>query len=303
LYHPLTSSRLAVRYGLHGTWFTQSTVLYGEKITYAMLVRRLGIASVLNIELIYVRDVMSAIGRMGGFVVIAAALGIAAVARRDLRIAAATLLLMAGALFDTYSNHVEDRYLWPIFPCLIFLAWLGVRASSLSGQTEPARPSRRIRWIAAGLIAGALLLSAGEAIRGWRDDFLTARLPPPAWQSAVASLPRNATVMTWPSAGLAWYADKPAISVPLGRPDRVKAVLRSLRPTHFLIIDNEYFSSEVAKTAALLNGYLTPIATGAGWSLYRLDPRAFSDDKDTSAQVRENQPSSPAGMIAVATSE
>lgn len=279
LYYPLSTSRLAVRYGLHGTWFTNPTVLYGDKITYATLLKRVGILSVLNIELIYVRDAMSAIGRLGGFVVIAAVLGTAAVARRDWKIALATVLLMAGSLFDTYYNHVEDRYLWPVFPCLIALAWLGVRGSVPSGEGQSTRPKQRARWIAASLISGALLLAAGESVRGWRDDFLTARQAPPSWQSAVASLPPDAVIMTWPSAGVAWYTDRPAISVPLGRPDRVFTVLRSLRPTHFLIIENEYFSSEVTKTTALLNGYLTPVVTGTGWSLYHLDPRAFSDDR------------------------
>lgn len=281
LYHPLTSSRLAVRFGLHGTWFTQNTVLYGEKITYATLVKRLGVASVLNIQLIYLRDVMSAIGRLGGFVVIGAAVGGAAIAKRDFRMAGAAIALMLGPLFETYYNHVEDRYLWPMFPCLMVLAWLGVRGANRFNDGAQSRPARRARWIATAVMLGAGVLSFGEGVRGWRDDFLTAREPPPAWQKAVAQLPSNATIMTWPSAGVAWYADRPAISVPLGPPDRVRFVLKFFKPAYVLIVDNEYFSAEVAKTTALLNGYLAPIASGAGWSLYRLDSRVYSDDGAT----------------------
>ena len=267
LYSPIQGLRLPARYGLLPLDRWHRTLLYGAPaFTYGSVLHTIGARAMLKIELSHWRELAEAILALNPFIVAWAAAGALFIRRRDWRVYALVAALCIPPVFDAMYWVVERRYLWPLLPCLLFMAWLTVRGFRdwRSGGIGP-RFALRLRRALGVVIAAALLAALVSFIRSWRWDIIAARAPIPGWISAVLrDVPPGAVVMTAAPPELDWWTRRKSVIAPLGPRRDVLAVAERYDAQYYL--DTESNTPEHAVSFA--PGDLRLVDRGPGWRLY-----------------------------------
>lgn len=234
LFSPSAVARLAIRYG--GMPYGEfTTVRFGQPLTYGEMLQIHGIGGM-------VRKDLAMIGETAGrallqnppiylLILVAPVVFPAWRTRREylLAVLAVAEPIFAAALYW----HVEARYLWPIYPCLLYLAALGVRDYRLRPMPRESRLPRVA--IAAGLLVLAVGYGVFHGQRAWGWFVQEARETPPAWVQQVAATPPDALILTDDPFSVAWYADRKAVRLPGGPRQDLLRVLQLYRPTHCLL--------------------------------------------------------------------
>jgi len=263
-----SSSRLAIRYGVLGDdpW---RVVRFGRPMTYGEVARSLGLANLLIVDAkMMAKTVLYSI--LMNPAVAACTAGLVLFWRPDRwRDYAGAGLLMAGVVFEVgVYNHHEFRYLWPLYPCMLYLAGLAVRDFAAWGVGEMTpRLAGRARLLLAALGASALLVGGFGAVIGWQSGFRTARQPAPAWRAALGRLPDSAVVLGPDVASITWWTDRKAVICPSGSRGDLATVVALFHVDHYLAVDD---AERPGRGVAFQPADLTPIDRGEGWRLYRL---------------------------------
>jgi hypothetical protein len=178
--------------------------------------------------------------------------------------------LCAGIVFEVgVYNHHEFRYLWPMYPCLIFLAWLTVRDYEQWGKAQigPALQAR-IRTAFALLGASALLIGALGGVENWRAAVGSARRPIPGWVASVKDrVDPSGVVLTSEVGPVIWWTGRRAVVTPLGPRDDLAVVIAAYQPGYYLGVGDEELPG---RKVSFLDRDLDRIDRGEGWSLYRI---------------------------------
>jgi len=262
------SSRLAVRYGVLGTG-TWRTVRFGRPMTYNEVVRSVGWLNLLLIDLkMMAKTVFYSVCMNPALAVIAAGSMVLwrGVRWRDY---AGVAFLMLGVVFEVgVYNHHESRYLWPLYPCLLFQSWLTVRDFNDWGSNQMSPDlAARVRRSFVAFAVMAVLISGLGALEAWRQAFRSARQPTPPWVIAVSRLPHPSVVLTSDVGSVLWWTDRKSVLCPLGSRNDLFDVITFYKTNMYLAIgDEDLPGSGVAFRAEDLK----LLDQGVGWKLFRI---------------------------------
>lgn len=262
------SARLAGRYGFlpHGTW---RTVRFDHPATYGEVVRTLGLAQMLIVDAKTIaKTIFYSICLNPAVVLCGAGVLLFRQSARWLGYAE-VVALCAGILFEVgIYNHHEFRYLWPMYPCLLLLAWFTLRDFAEWGRTQ-VTPLLASRFKTVSLLLGvsALLIGALGALENWRTAWGHARQPTPGWTAAVRSLPPETVVLTSDVGSVIWWSGKRAVVSPLGERSDLAAVVSYYKPGYYLALKEEERPGGVV---AFKSSDLERVDQGKDWRLYRI---------------------------------
>lgn len=272
LYSPIQDLRLPTRYGILGTDRFHRTVRFGaENYSYGQVIGQIGVASLLARELAHWARLVITIVMQNPFVVVAAALGLTIAGHHGWRLHAALVSLAIPPVFDSSYWIVEPRYLFPLFPLSLFLAWMSLRGWRERASIAGGWP-RRERRLVDGLTLAALLWSGVHGARQWRWDLIASRYDAPGWVNAVRTLKPDAIVMTAAPPEVNWYTRRVAVIAPVGSPEDLARTLERYRPTHYLDVEPQAKSRRVP----FAPGELEPLASAPDWRLFRIVTPATS---------------------------
>ena len=263
------SARLAARYGFlpNGAW---RTVRFDRPATYGEVLRALGPARMLLIDLKMLAKTIFYSICMNPAVALAAAGSILFWRPSRRRDYAGVAALCAGTVFEVgIYHHHEFRYLWPMYPCFLLLAWFTVRDFDQWGTTQVS-PVLKARFRTAFALLGtcALLIGTFGALENWRKAYEQARQPTPGWAGAVRRLPPASVVLTADVGPVVWWTERRAVVSPLGDRADLDAVLTFYKPDHYLALGAEELPG---RGVAFSSDDLVPLQQGEGWILYRID--------------------------------
>ena len=267
--------RLAERYGgwLHGTF---QSVRYGEPVTFAEMLDAHGWAGIVSREVNMWAYAVKSVVRQNPYVFALALVGgLVAVSRRNwLWFAMALATGFSDFVFTAFYWAVEDRYLWPLYPGMLFLAGLAVRdAPARLVSRESRETNRRLAWVAALVVALALAYGARYAAHAWTRAFAEAAQPEPEWLAAVDRIPKDAVVLTTDPWSLALVGDRKAVIIPRGGREDLRAVMRMYRPDYVLDTAHSIGSYAFNVKRELEAVLLSDESASVPWGLYRiLDP-------------------------------
>ncbi len=264
----LASSRLAARYEILPNGPAR-TLRFDRPMDYGEVIRTIGLPKMLLIDAKQLAKTIFYTICMNPAVMLCASavLLFGRVARwRDYAVVAS---LCGGIVFEVgIYNHHEFRYLWPMYPCLIFLASLTVRDYQEWGQTQLS-PCLQWRFRLAFLLLGAsaLLIGVLGGLENWRVAAGVARQPMPGWVGAVQQLPPSSVILTSEVGPVIWWTGRRAVITPLGSRDDLAVVIAAYQPGYYLGVGDEDLHG---RKIAFLDRDLTLIERGQGWSLYRI---------------------------------
>ena len=271
LYSPIQGLRLPTRYGILGPDRFHRTVRFGaEAYGYGNVVQAIGIGGLLAREVAHWGKLIAAFVLQNPFVVAGAIAGLAAARLRDWRIYAAVLALAIPPVFDSSYWIMEARYLFPLYPLSLFMAWMAIRGwrerwSVGTGASAAGWPLRGRRVVDA-LATCALLWAGLHGARQWRWELIASRFDGPSWVEPVRALPGDAIVMAGTPPEVNWYTRKVSVIAPVGTHAELQRVLAEYRPTHFLDVEPEM----EARRVPFASGELEELASGSTWRLYRI---------------------------------
>jgi hypothetical protein len=270
--------RLSERHGAlpHGSF---QTVRFGRPPTYTELIGMYGMRGLLGRELGVFYGAVKMTVRMNPYVCALAFLGSVVTVRKENW----TWYAMAGAgtlssfIFPAFYFGLEDRYFWPIFPCLLFTAGLVIRDLNIEGRYRARLSAVVCILLALGVIYGSLY-----AAYEWNKSYRQASTPTPGWVTAVAAVPKEAVVLTNDPWSLAWYGGHKSVMIPAGPREDLMQVVEAYEPEYVLLIECS------PKAFAFTSGELRRLASsdkdGPRWILYRLkshsEPQAPDAGRD-----------------------
>ncbi len=272
LYSPYAAMRVAYRWGrtAHGR-----SVRFDRPMSIAERFAPWGMrekVQLIRAEMDYHPRTMAAIAWLNPGVVALGLLCCRGLRRSDLRqCVAAGALALTGYAECAVISRLEFRYLWPVFPCLLFVASISV-GRYLSGAPVGA-PSPAVRRTQAAVMLLAVI-TALWSIRPWLGaasvgprvgSIPTLRsVPTPQYAQAVRELtPGNARILTEEPWNVAWWTERDAVIAPFGTKRDLEEVLAFYHPEFYLSLRNE---AEVGFEAQ----QLSLIKRGGGFRLYRV---------------------------------
>lgn len=268
IYSPIQQLRLPVRYGIIPVDGFQRRVLFDQPAPRIRdIAEAIGVHGMLSRDLDIARETANAaLGR--GLVVIFWAVG-ALVFIRPYRLhlhAMAATLALPG-FFDSLWWVPEPRYLYPLYPVVLFLAALGT-IDYLEGPAAEVthRVRQRVQRAFVGLTATALAMGLLTAQGAWRASRSSAGYGEPAWASHIRQLPPDAVVLTSDVPYVAWWARRRAVIEPWGTRADLERVMRLYDPTHYL----DVVPGSRPDRPEFRAGELARIAGGEGWDLYAI---------------------------------
>ncbi len=265
---PFGSVRLGERYGFLPLGSFR-TVRFGRPASYSEVVQTLGLGRLLLRDVKEVAKTLFYTICLNPAVALCAGTGVLFWKREGWRDLAEPAVLIPGILFEVgVYNHHEFRYLWPIYPCLLLLAWTSYRGFADWGTTQmTAVLAQRFRSAFALLAAGALMIGALGGIDLWARAYAEARREPPAWIKVVHALPESSVVLTNDVGAVLWWAERRAVICPLGTRDDLATVIAAYRADHYLGVGDGALGE---RGVAFTKGDLEPLARGPGWALFRI---------------------------------
>lgn len=272
LYSPIQGLRLPTRYGLLGTLEYFRTVHFDDPpYSYASIAAVIGARGLMERELAQWAHLFRELVMLNPFLLLAAALGLALARLQHWRLYAAVVAIAIPPIFESSYWIAERRYLFPIHVLLLFLTGLAVREWRTWAEAgASADLSRRVRRVATGLFAGALLFALLPSARQWRWELIASRHADPGWVTAVRALPRSAVVLATVPPLVSWYTRHPAVIAPIGSREDALAVVRAYRTTHYLEMD----PGHPFEPPGFAPADLTLIASGDDWRLFRIEEAA-----------------------------
>jgi len=299
VYSPQTACRLSLHFNDTPHGYSYS-FRWDNPESMSELLERHGLLGLLEREAALWGRIIFFIGRLN-FPLVVLALGAVVLAWRSTRWKDYLLPLaaMAEPILAPWYHHAEFRYLWPIYPCCLYLIGLAVRDGLFASAAEPKESVARVGLAPLdpaygcvkkyGLVAfGATLALAvpvgvHHARVPWLQGFNRALQAPPAWVEVVRAIPEDAVVMTDNPYTVAWHTQRLAVCCPGGPREHLLCVARAYGPTYFLHTGSPR-NCQLHGELAFGAGELRPIAAGQApehgrswqFSAIELDRRAVA---------------------------
>lgn len=272
LYSPIQELRLPTRYGLLPTdRFHRTVGLDAGEYSYANVASAIGLKGLVAQELGHWLTLVRTIILQNPIVVACAVIGLRFARRHNWRLYAALFALAIPPIFDSSYWITERRYLFPIFPISLFLAWIGIRSHWQARTERSHEPQSLTRMLRAGrrgglLLGLALLWAALPAARQWRWELIASGFSQPSWVGPVKALPADAVVLTGYPPEVNWYTRRRAVIAPLGSREDLTKVLQVYQPGYFLDIEATIPNRRVD----FVSEDLVMVARTPEWGLYRI---------------------------------
>jgi hypothetical protein len=269
VYSPIQSLRLPVRFGLLPIDGYQATVHYGEPpYTYSVAIRQFGIHGVLRHELDNLRLMAPTVFNRGVLVLLWALTSFVFVRDKRWGLYCPALALVIAPFFDGMYWLPDDRYLYPLFPVLLFLGAIGVRNYIAFERFFIDPPlARRFRRTAVVLLTLTLFGALLQARWGLRSEFAQAQGPSPEWRAAVQHLPPSAIVMSGFPPYVTWWTRRRGVIAPFGTHAELERVLDVYSPDYYLEILRPTTRPD---GAPFRPDEIEPISSGGDFRLYRI---------------------------------
>lgn len=278
LYSLMPLLRLSERYdGLPGKTF--HTVRFGKPLSYREMIEIHGPVNLIKREISIWASTCGGVIWLAPGILLLVVLGAAMqVGRRNWRDYAAPLLLLAEPLFSCgIYLRCEQRYLWPVFPVLIYLLAVVVRDFRISRRDELSPGwAGRMQSMSGLILILSFLWGTTQATRNWRGAFIHGARLPPSWIPAVRQTPENAIVLTDNPWAVAWYGERKAVVCPVINRGDLLQVVRIYLPTYYLSTGylNDYFPVE-RRVVAFSSADLELLASGehekTPWALFKIN--------------------------------
>lgn len=262
LYYPYSAYRLYMRYQLVPTGELWRTVMFdAPALTYSELARQLGWRRIIATDLSHSLFAIMSIAKFNPIVFLAAAASPFFADPKGRRHLLLTLFLTLPVAADIGLALPEQRYAWPLWPLMLYAAWLSVRGVAVHLQAR-ARPLSLAVHRVAAVIAFAIAIPL--AVREWRRDAIEALTRPPAFAAAARSIPEGAVIFGVHPWSMAFFLDRTVVLYPVGGREAMTRVNAHYRPTHLLLADMFGRSHDFRPDELQL------VDKGAGWSLFRI---------------------------------
>lgn len=263
MFHPYAAYRLYIRYNLMPVDQILRLVLFDKPaMTYADLAARIGIRGIVHTELVHLRSTMLAILKLNPAVLMLAAASPWLADARGKRHVWIMLPLALPVVADVLLALPEPRYMWPLWPMMLYAAWLTIRGAMARADARSAG----VRWGVARplLIATSFAIALPLAIRDWGKDAIEAAEPAPAFAAAARSIPRDAVTLSAHPWSMGFFLDRTFVRYPIGGRTALAAVEAQYAPGYLLVtethpVDHDFRPDE-----------LRLIDHAEGWSLYRI---------------------------------
>ena len=271
IYSPIQGLRLPTRYLGREIYDELRTVSFGKTpYTYRRVVAEIGMREFVRREIARDVTIVVEVIRRGVIPLVVAFAGLILVRRRHWFPYALALTMAIAPIFDSMYWIAEPRYLYPLYPIMLFASGLAIaryRACERWGVRAPL--VHRLRVVFGLLLLATVVRTAVEVPLAAHQAIFQARTPPPAWAATVSALPADAVLLTSASpTHVAWWSRHRVVVEPILSHDDLVAVMAMYKPQY-------YFDDRPNDTdhARFETGELTPIASGDGWRLYRIEPR------------------------------
>ena len=264
-----TSGRLAVRYDVLGT-DTWTTVRFGQPMTYTEVARTLGVPAMLLADARMIATTIYYSVALNPAVAILAGIGFLLFRRNDRwRDYTGPIWLAAAIEFEVgIYNHHEARYLWPVYPCLLYLAALSVRDFSTCGLPRMMSDlASRFRVAFLMGVTAALVFGGFMTAATWRDFIREARCPIPPWVTAVSRLPADAVILVGETPSVGWWTGHPTVICPTGPRDGLEKVISLYHADHYLATGAD---GQPSPNIPFHPDELSLIDRGDRWGLYHI---------------------------------
>jgi hypothetical protein len=180
------------------------------------------------------------------------------------------MILMVEPVFSALYWRPETRFLWPVFPCLIWLAGLIISDFYNIDRLEKSRGKARIVKIIPALIVLSLIYGIPGAISTSYSSLRTAQSPTPGWVNITKSIPESSVIMSHDSWSAAWYSERYAVICPIGDRDDLQQVLDSYHPDYYLVTGRGFTDKNSPLTPDDLELVEKGVQNDSEWAFYRL---------------------------------
>jgi hypothetical protein len=269
LYSPLSSLRLSEHYGglPYGTW---STMRMDNPLTYSEIISIHGFSGLIKSELAIWLKAAKLVWKMyNPILLIVLACIIINRNKINWKLYAPALLLMIEPIFITFLFWtVETRYLWPLYPCLLYIMCLIINDTNDYATINPAnRWSKRIRILAVLLIVFSLIYGAFRSQVPIRRSLFFANIPTPNWIHVVREIEPGSVVLSDDPWSVSWYSERCSVICPAGERTDLLTVLDMYKPDYYLHTGRGYGGGQ----PAFIGDDLDLIDKGEALCEYHLD--------------------------------
>lgn len=245
---PLSALRLAERYGglPYGTWYTMRL---GEPVTYSEMIQTHGFWGLVIKELQILKKGLWELLKLNIPLVFIVVTGLLIMRSRiSWKQYAPAFFMMIEPVFTAIMYwHVEMRYLWPIYSCLIYITAHLIRDFKIWEQSVSRTDQlRRFRNGFAILLIIAFVFGFIRVQLPIRGGFFFATKPLPTWIESVSSIPETAVVITDDPWSSAWLAERRSVMCPAGERWELQKVIDAYRPDYYLHTGRGYGGGEPA---------------------------------------------------------
>lgn len=276
LYSPLVSLRLVERYGgfPQDTWWLYRI---GNTPTYSELIEIYGIKGLIIREMqIWFRAAIAVVKLNPMLLLIV--LGAFALFKRKLWYGffIPIILLVVEPIFSSFFYwRGEDRYSWPLYPVIIFLALFFIH--EFQNNRLPKLPKVNpvtINRIITILLVVAVTFGAYRTHRPWKSTFEAAHTKDPSWIGAVLKIEPDAVILTDNPWSVAWYSSHPSVICPAGERSDLYEVIGIYNAKYYLHTGRGYSYSEGKGQVGFTENDLQLLSEDSSekhtWRLYRI---------------------------------
>jgi hypothetical protein len=245
--------RLVDRYGglPYGTWYT---VRIDKPVTYSEVKSVFGMSGLVKKEIIlWVRAGWKLFIMNPAIVLFVFCALIALGKKLNWKLYIPAFLLMIEPVFVTaFFWRVEIRFLWPVYPCLLFMT--GLIISDFTRWSESITRTKQLA-IYRNIFIVLIILSLLFSLKNSRSAILTgitfAKLTIPTWIEPIKQTPPDSVILTDDPWSVAWLTEHKSVICPAGSRDDLDIVLNMYKPDYLLITGR----AEIGLKSTGLEGY------------------------------------------------
>jgi len=237
IYHQQLSFRLPLRYGGMNPY---GLVRFDQPVTFAEMRRLHGLFKIIEKEILTWMFSLKGVFKLNAVLTVLAPIGfLFCIRRRNWKYYILGFLPMIEPLFSTAVYwHIEQRYLFPLYPCFLFIA--GLILNSLSEekcfQGIGARPYR-FRLAAAVFLVGSFVCAYGDNVPRWvgRLGEIEITKPLPSWvDTVIEKVPEDSIIMSDHPWTVCWTTRRNSIITPFGDLADLQKVIEIYKPAYYL---------------------------------------------------------------------